>query len=157
MYAGVPNANPVSVSRSAAGGVQRAGDPEVRHHGFAVGQQDVLRLDVAVDDSVAMGVVESIGDLARDPHGLVYGQLGLGDQPVSEGAALHEGHGVVEQRPNVAATTLPASWIGRMCGCASRPAMAISRLNRSLPSAPAISGRSTLSATSLSWRRSRAR
>ena len=38
----------------------RERDPEIRHHRLAFVQQDVLRLDVTVDDVLAMGMVESI-------------------------------------------------------------------------------------------------
>ena len=33
-------------------------------------EQDVLRLDVAVDDVLPVGVVDRLGDLLRDPQGV---------------------------------------------------------------------------------------
>ena len=50
-------------------------DAEVGHQGRAVLQQDVLRLDVAVDHALAVGVVERGGDLAREPERLLHRQL----------------------------------------------------------------------------------
>ena len=41
----------------APGLAHRPGDAEVGHQGVAVLEQDVLRLDVAVDDAVLVGVV----------------------------------------------------------------------------------------------------
>ena len=42
--------------------------PKSRHQRVPVVQQDVLRLDVAVNDSLPVGVVESARDLGRDPY-----------------------------------------------------------------------------------------
>jgi len=52
-------------------------DPEVRDHGPAVRQQDVLRLDVAMDHAVRVRIVQRVGDVARDLHRLVHAELRL--------------------------------------------------------------------------------
>ncbi len=64
-------------ARAAAGLVDRARDAEIGEHRVAIFEQDVLRLDVAVDDPFAMRVSERIRDLAQDPRRLVHGHLGM--------------------------------------------------------------------------------
>ena len=49
-----------------------AGDAEVGHHGVAALQQDVLRLDIAVNEPVVVRMGERIGHLARDAERLVH-------------------------------------------------------------------------------------
>ena len=52
------------------------GDPEIRDLHLAVGRDhDVRRLDVAMDDSLAVSVVERLGDLPDDVGDLVGGEL----------------------------------------------------------------------------------
>jgi len=46
-------------------------------------QQDVLRLDVAVDDAVRVRLAERVGDLARDAQRLVDRKLALAVELVS--------------------------------------------------------------------------
>ena len=70
---------------------------EIRHHRPPVVQQDVLRLDVAVDHSVPMCVVQRVRDLARDPYRLVHTQLRLPVQLLPQRLALDEGHDVVQE------------------------------------------------------------
>ena len=55
--------------------LHRQRDPEVRHHRLPVVQQNVRRLDVAVDYVVPVRVVERAGDGAGDGDGLIDGQL----------------------------------------------------------------------------------
>jgi hypothetical protein len=75
-------------------------------------QQDVLRLDVAVDDPLAVGVLERVGDFAGDPERLVHRELLLALQPVAERLALHEGHGVEEVLGDQAIGRL-GDWVDR--------------------------------------------
>jgi hypothetical protein len=75
-------------------GGDRARDPEVRHHRLVAFQQDVFRLDIAVDDAVRVGVAQGAQHLEGDPHGLVERQLALAHESLPEGFALHVGHGV---------------------------------------------------------------
>ena len=48
-----------------------ARDAEVREHRVPVGEQDVLRLHVAMDETVAVGVVEPRPDFLRDAQGVL--------------------------------------------------------------------------------------
>ena len=70
---------PVAVSRSADSSVVRDGnrtrDPEVGDHRVTVFEEDILRLDVAVDDTLPVGVLERVGDLAREPHRIIEGNV----------------------------------------------------------------------------------
>ena len=63
----------------------------------AVVQQDVLGLDVAVDDAVAVGVVERGGHFHRDPDRVVHRQLLLAADPVADRLALDIRHHVEEE------------------------------------------------------------
>ncbi len=58
MYVGVPSVTPVLVSLDAAAFGDRARDAEVGDQRLTVLQQDVLRLDVAVNDALLVRVVE---------------------------------------------------------------------------------------------------
>ena len=60
---------------TAAGLLHGERDAEVGDEGRAVLQQDVLRLDVAVDDALAVGVVEGRGDFLGEADGVVDGEL----------------------------------------------------------------------------------
>ena len=92
---------------------RRQRDAEVGHQRAAVVQQDVLRLDVAVDDVVPVGVVERAGDLRRDAHRVVDRELLLPLESVAQRLALDERHHVVEDSRRRS----PESNSGRMCGC----------------------------------------
>jgi hypothetical protein len=80
-------------------------------------QQDVLRLDVAVDHAVAVGVVERARDLGGDPHRIADRELLLAHEPVAQRLALDERHDVVRRPVDLAESMSP-----RMCGCC-RPAI----------------------------------
>src|SRR2546421_515396 len=69
-----------------------AGDPEVRHHGTPLVQQDVLRLDVAMQHSPSVCRRKGARDVARDPHGFVDRQLLLVTQPVAQRLARDVRH-----------------------------------------------------------------
>ena len=77
-------------------------DAEVHDHRASVVQQQILRLDVAMDDAVAMRVVERIGDLAGDAHGFVDAELRLARELLADGLALDEGHDVVQEPVSLA-------------------------------------------------------
>jgi hypothetical protein len=52
-------------------------DAEVGHQRVAALQENVLRLDIAVDDAVLVGVLERIGGLGRDPDSVAQRELML--------------------------------------------------------------------------------
>ena len=65
------------------------------------GEQDVLGLDVAMDDAAAVGVVQRLGDLAREQQRLG-NRKRPSEQPLAERLALDEGHHRVEQARGLA-------------------------------------------------------
>jgi hypothetical protein len=68
-------------------------DPEVGHERVAVvGEEQVLGLDVAVDDAVAMRVLERLRRLAGDTERVLDRELPLPPEPVAERFALDERH-----------------------------------------------------------------
>jgi hypothetical protein len=88
-------------ARLGEGGPARRGDrprdAEVRDDRVPALQQDVLRLDVAVDDAVRVSVVERVGHLASDLQRVRDGQLPIAREPVTQRLSLHEGHHVEEE------------------------------------------------------------
>jgi hypothetical protein len=62
----------------------------------AGGDQDVRRLDVAVDDTQRVGVGEGGGDFRREPGGGLHRQRTIAAEPVAEGAPLDVRHGAEE-------------------------------------------------------------
>ena len=86
----------------AAGLLHGEGDAEVGDQGGPVLEQDVLRLDVAVDHALAVGVVQRGRDLPRQPQGLVHRELLLPGQPRPQRFAGDVGHDVVEQSVGLA-------------------------------------------------------
>ena len=75
----------------------RQRDAEVGQHRLALEQQDVLRLDVAVDHAVAVGVVQRAGDLAGDGERLVQAELVLAVELVPERLAPDQGQHIIEE------------------------------------------------------------
>ena len=88
---------PVCVSFSPPGLGHRPGDAEVGHERVSALEEDVLRLDVAMDDAALVGVLQRLGGLAGDAKRVVQRQLLLPVEPVPERLALDERHDVVEQ------------------------------------------------------------
>ena len=81
------------------GGVaQRARDAEIGDERVSVGEQHVVRLDVAMHDPGAVRLGERIGDFAKQPDGLRNGYGALAVEPFAQGLALDERHHVVEER-----------------------------------------------------------
>ena len=81
-----------------ARGLGRAGpgDAEVGQPGVALPQEDVLRLDVAVDHVAAVGVLQGVGDAAGDADGVAHREPAFAAEAVAEGAGLDVGHDVPE-------------------------------------------------------------
>ncbi len=79
--------------RALAGlGRERLGEAEVEHlHRAVAGELDVGGLQVAVDDTALVGVLEGLGDLAGDRQRLVERQRAA-RQPIGQGRALDQLH-----------------------------------------------------------------
>src|SRR5438105_13211051 len=78
-------------------GTDRPGDPEIGHHRLTFLQQNVLRLDIAMNDLVPMRVVERAGNLYCQPERLVHRQLHLSVEPGAKRFSLNVRSGVVQQ------------------------------------------------------------
>ena len=83
--------------RQAARGADRARDAEVGNDRVVAREEDVLRLDVAVNDALGVGERERVGGVARDLECRFERQPSLPQQPMSERLSLDVGHDVVEQ------------------------------------------------------------
>jgi hypothetical protein len=75
---------------------QRARDAEIGHQGVAVREQDVFRLDIAVQDIFGVGMAQRPGNLPGQPDRLGHLELLFAVEPVPERFALDERHGVPE-------------------------------------------------------------
>jgi len=71
-------------------------DAEVQHQRAVAVDQDVVRLDVAVDDVVLVRIGERVGDLRRIPNGLLERQMPLAVQHRPQRVALDHRHRVVD-------------------------------------------------------------
>jgi hypothetical protein len=83
--------------RLTAGGGDRLGDAEIGHHGVTIGEQHVVGLDIAVHDTVAVGVGKGVYHLAQDLGRLRDGQLSFPRQLGPERLARDVRHDVVQQ------------------------------------------------------------
>ena len=92
-------ATPAPVSVAPEVERQRLGDAEVGHHDPAPGalEQDVVRLDVAMDDRERMGGAEGVGRLRHDAPRLVDRQLAPPPDPPGDRFAVHVAHDEVDQ------------------------------------------------------------
>ena len=95
----MPTVTPICVAVAEASLAATSGlaDAEVRDQRVPLVQQDVLRLDVAVDHVVAVGVVERIGHLRGDADRLLDRQRLLGDEPVPQRLSGHDRHDEIEE------------------------------------------------------------
>ena len=84
------------------GRTDRQGNPEIRHHGSAVVEQDIFGLDVAMNDVVAMRVVQRVGHFSRDPDGLVDAELRFPVQLLPQRFPLDVRHHVIKERVGLA-------------------------------------------------------
>ena len=71
---------------------ERPGNAEVRDQGVALGEQDILRFDVAMHHAAAMGVIQGFRRLARDAERVLDRQLLFAVEAVAQTLALHERH-----------------------------------------------------------------
>jgi len=51
---------------------------------MAAGQEDVLRLDIAVDHTVFVRVLQGIADLGRDADGVLHRERPMTNEPVPQ-------------------------------------------------------------------------
>ena len=87
---------PVWVSDCATGDTHRLGDPEVRDHRMTALQQDVLRLDVAMDHAACVRVAQRVGDFAGDLQRSVNGKLLFPVETIAQRFAFDERHDIEE-------------------------------------------------------------
>ena len=78
------------------GCVHRSRNAEISDHRLLSLEQDVLRLDVPVDDSLPVRVRERRRDVLTDPERRSHRQLFLAHQALAQRFALDEGHRVPE-------------------------------------------------------------
>src|SRR5215207_6426850 len=81
------------------GGTQGERDAEVRDHCLVLVEQDVLRLDVAVDDTTRVRVLERRGDLACDADRIGHWEHALAVEPLPERLAVEKWHDV--EQPSI--------------------------------------------------------
>ena len=105
MYAIVPISLPGLVRRAPSGSVimvlfsahrqrpgQQLGESEVQHLGMAaIGNEDIGRLDVAMNDALLVRRVQRFGNVERNPQGLV-GVQRIAVEHLEERVALHVLH-----------------------------------------------------------------
>jgi len=72
-------------------------DTEVGHQRAPIVQQNVLGLDVTVNHALPMGVVQRVGHLAGNANGVVYRELLLAIEQVTQRFALDVGHDVKQK------------------------------------------------------------
>ena len=77
--------------RGQRGTVSEPGDAEIHQLGawLALGDLDVLRLDVAVDDPAGVGVVERLAEIGADLADLAVAELALAGEP-GQGRAVDQ-------------------------------------------------------------------
>ena len=85
---------PARVSRVAGHDADCARDPEVRHQCVAAREQDVLGLHVAVDQALAVGVVERLAGLPHQAQRLRHWERALPREPLAQGLAIDVRHDV---------------------------------------------------------------
>ena len=79
-----------------AGGVERARDSEIGDQGVSLVEQDILRLDVAVDHSFPVRVPQRFSHFTSDPDGFRHLEPMFPGQPVAEGFSLDQWHDIIE-------------------------------------------------------------
>ena len=85
-----------------ARGGERLGNAEVGDDRRGAGEQDVLRLDVAVHHAALVRVGQCARHVAQHADGLAHRQCAVAREPVAQRQPLDEGHGVVRQAGGIA-------------------------------------------------------
>jgi len=94
--AGVGEGRASSVS-TALGAAQRLGDAEIGNRGGAAGEQNVVRLDVAVHDAALVRIGECARDVLHDRHRLRHGEATVREQSCAERLAVDVWHDEIRQ------------------------------------------------------------
>jgi hypothetical protein len=81
----------------ARGGGHRAGDAKIAEHRVSGDEQHVLGLYVAVHQSLAVGVVQRIGNFTGNPQGVLQRDLLLAIDAAAQVFPVDERHHVVQQ------------------------------------------------------------
>jgi hypothetical protein len=92
-----PDGHPGLREALAARRVDRPRNPEIDDNGVSRLEQDVLRLDVAMDHAVTVRIAQGACYRARDLHRVLERELLLPCQPLAHRLALHIRHHVVEE------------------------------------------------------------
>jgi hypothetical protein len=71
--------------------------PEVGDNRVAVLEQDILGLDVAVNDTAAVRILQGVGDFVRDAERLGDRKLRVTFQAIAERFAVDEWHDVIQE------------------------------------------------------------
>jgi hypothetical protein len=82
--------------------VERAGNPEVRHHGVTLFEQDVFWFDVAVDQPLRVRVGERARHFPGDQNRVVERQLLFLLEPSAERLTLHERRDEIDETGRLA-------------------------------------------------------
>lgn len=72
-------------------------DSKVGDHGLAVVQKNVLRFQIAVNDTVTMGIVDGARHRDTDTNGVVEGKLFLALESCAKRLARDEWHDIKQQ------------------------------------------------------------
>ena len=89
--------NPALRQAVTPGGGEREGDPEIGQQRLTVLQQHVLRLQVPMNHSLPVRVIEGLSQRLRERDGVLHRQLPLSVQQHAERFAGDVGHHIVEQ------------------------------------------------------------
>ena len=91
----------------AARGRHRSRDAEIEEDRPLRTEDDVLRLHVPVDDAVAVGMVDGIEQVVRQPDGFGEGEAGHSPKLLPQGRTLHVRHDVVDDPVQLARIQQP--------------------------------------------------
>jgi len=97
MYAGVPTASPVSVSRSTPALATAHAMPKSATRAWPLSSRMFSGLNVPMDHSAPVCVAQGVRHLARDAQRVVEGELFLAVQPVAQRFPFDERHDVIKE------------------------------------------------------------
>ena len=75
----------------------RERDPEIGDHRLAGLEQDVLRLEIAMDDAVGVGVIQRGREQGDQPDDIVHRQFAFALEPGPQGLAFDVRHDVIQE------------------------------------------------------------